>query len=71
LEGDVLPICQYMAYIEVTPEHHRDTSDSVVWNGYEDLVDENENFAMKRVSSPAEIYPVFRELFDGSAEAAA
>ncbi len=70
LEGDILPICQYMAYIEVTPEHHRDTSDSVVWNGYEDLIDGNENFAMKRVSSPAEIYPVFRELFDGSVAAA-
>ncbi len=71
LENDILPICQYMAYIEVVPEHSRGNYDSVVWNGYEDLVEGNENFAMKRVSSPAEIYPVFRELFDGSAEAAA
>jgi uncharacterized protein len=71
LEGDVLPICQYLAYIEVVPEHSRGSNDSVVWNGYEDLVEGNKNFAMKRVASPAEIYPVFRELFDGSAEAAA
>ena len=72
LQSQVLPISQYFAYIEVAPESQRGSdSDSVVWSGYEDLVDANANFAMRRVASAADIYPVFRELFSGSAEAAA
>ena len=71
LQDDILPLTQYFAYIEVAPESPRGSmSDSVVWTGYEDLVDGNANFAMRRVSSPSDIYPVFRELFVGSAEAA-
>ena len=71
LQEDILPLTQYFAYIEVAPENQRGgMSDSVVWTGYEELVDGNENFAMRRVSSPSDIYPVFRELFSGSAEAA-
>jgi uncharacterized sporulation protein YeaH/YhbH (DUF444 family) len=70
LEGDILPICQYFAYIEVAPPSQRSSSDSVVWTGYQDLEDSYENFAMRRVSSSGEIYPVFRELFAGTAEAA-
>ena len=70
LQEDILPLTQYFAYIEVAPENQRGgMSDSVVWTGYEELVDGNENFAMRRVSSPSDIYPVFRELFSGSAEA--
>ena len=71
LQEDIHPLTQYFAYIEVAPENQRGgMSDSVVWTGYEELVDGNENFAMRRVSSPSDIYPVFRELFSGSAEAA-
>ena len=72
LQGQILPLSQYFAYIEVSPESQRgNESDSVVWTGYEELVEGNANFAMRRVASPADIYPVFRELFSGSAEAAA
>ena len=72
LQSQILPITQYFAYIEVAPESQRGSaSDSVVWSGYEDLVSDNANFAMRRVASPSDIYPVFRELFSGSAEAAA
>ena len=70
IEGSILPINQYFAYIEVAPEGSKSSSDSVVWSGYEDLVEGNANFAMRKVSSPAEIYPVFRELFAGTEAAA-
>jgi uncharacterized sporulation protein YeaH/YhbH (DUF444 family) len=30
---------------------------------YEELEDACENFAMRRVAHPGEIYPVFRDLF--------
>ena len=72
LRSQILPVTQYFAYIEVAQETTRGgVSDSVVWTGYEDLVDAESNFAMRRVSSPSDIYPVFRELFSGPAEAAA
>ena len=71
LQSQILPISQYFAYIEVAPESQRGSeSDSVVWSGYEDLVAGNSNFAMRRVASPGDIYPVFRELFSGEAAAA-
>jgi len=72
LRSQILPVTQYFAYIEVAQETTRGgVSDSVVWTGYEELVDAEPNFAMRRVSSPSDIYPVFRELFSGGAEAAA
>ena len=33
---------------------------------YETIDDNHENFAMKRVSGPGDIYPVFRELFSST-----
>ncbi len=71
LEGDILPVCQYFAYIEVTTERQRQMEDSVVWSGYEEIAELHPHFAMKRVSSPSEIYPVFRELFSASASSLA
>jgi len=66
LENDILPICQYYAYIEVYSDEHLSPFLSVVWSGYETIDDEQENFAMKRVSGPGDIYPVFRELFSST-----
>ncbi len=63
LQTELLPICQYYAYIEVYSDEHMSPFQSVVWSGYETLDAQHENFAMKRVSGPGEIYPVFRELF--------
>jgi uncharacterized sporulation protein YeaH/YhbH (DUF444 family) len=34
-----------------------------LWRGYSNLVETAKNFAMRKVSNPADIYPVFRELF--------
>jgi uncharacterized sporulation protein YeaH/YhbH (DUF444 family) len=73
LNNDVLPLCQYFAYIEVAPDDSSPSMTSVVWSGYQEVAKQNPHFAMKRVTNPGEIYPVFRELFtsadSGSREA--
>lgn len=63
LRQEILPICQYYAYIEVYSNEHMSPFQSVVWSGYEQIDDTLKNFAMRRVSGPGDIYPVFRELF--------
>jgi hypothetical protein len=70
LEEEILPICQYFAYIEVVPQGMQMSEDSVVWQGYTEMAERQDNFAMRQVSQPGEIYPVFRELFSGSEAAA-
>ena len=70
LREDILPICQYFAYIEVVErEFARSRFASQLWTGYRDI--EDERFAMRRVSSPGEIFPVFHELFQKSGPAGA
>ncbi len=66
LEQDILPICQYFAYIEVMPEGQIAPMQSVAWSGYSEVAGDRRHFAMRRVSSAGEIYPVFRELFSAS-----
>ena len=60
LRREILPICQYFAYIEVA-EPDRDLAMSTIWKSYENLGDEAP--AMRRVATRQEIYPVFRDLF--------
>ncbi|MEL6317553.1 MAG: YeaH/YhbH family protein [Pseudomonadota bacterium] len=69
LREDLLPMCQYFAYIEVVErEFARSRFASQLWSGYRDIDDER--FAMRRVSAAAEIYPVFHDLFSRSKTAA-
>jgi hypothetical protein len=58
---ELLPLTRYFAYIE-TPEDE-DARKSPLWVEYQEMDGEEHNFAMRRVSRPGEIYPVFRELF--------
>ncbi|NMG74891.1 YeaH/YhbH family protein [Aromatoleum diolicum] len=58
LGSQVLPYCQYFAYIEITPGEPQN-----LWREYEKLSGGHKNFAMQRIEEPADIYPVFRELF--------
>jgi len=58
---ELLPLARYFAYIE-TPEDE-DARKSPLWVEYQELEGAEPNFAMRRVSRAAEIYPVFRELF--------
>jgi len=70
LDKEVLPICQYFAYVETTHgERFHDTHETPVWHGYNLVARRHKNFATRRVASPEDIYPVFHELF--SADAAA
>jgi hypothetical protein len=63
LHDEVLPLCQYYAYIEVAESEPVPSMTSIVWSNYEDLEADNPHFARRRVTAPDEIYPVFRDLF--------
>jgi uncharacterized sporulation protein YeaH/YhbH (DUF444 family) len=65
VEHNLLPACQYFAYIEVSEQIG--FGDTIVWDGYKEIADRNRHFAMRRVTSPAEIFPVFHELFSSAA----
>jgi uncharacterized sporulation protein YeaH/YhbH (DUF444 family) len=58
LENNLLPNCQYYAYIEITRRTHQ-----TLWHEYEKLQESYNNFAMKNIRSVDDIFPVFRELF--------
>jgi hypothetical protein len=68
LIDEVLPACQYYAYIEVgrdgehgMPGFPRGPTD--LWRTYEQLVSAGAPMAMKKVRNRRDIFPVFRELF--------
>ena len=58
LGKEILPWCQYFAYVEITAGDPQN-----LWREYTKLEAAHDNFAMQRIESPADIYPVFRELF--------
>lgn len=64
LEHEILPLCQYFAYIEVgaQPTHflRRETE---LWRTYETVAGPDRPLVMRRVKSRNDIFPVFRELF--------
>ncbi len=71
----LLPLCQYFAYIEVLDEHavdifRDDNNASVLWRDYRTASETHRNFAMKRVFSKADIFPVFHQLFARGRKAA-
>jgi uncharacterized sporulation protein YeaH/YhbH (DUF444 family) len=71
LDREVLPICQYFAYIETTHgERFNETQETPVWHGYTEAGKRHKNFAMRRVAAPEDIYPVFHELFSAGDKAA-
>ncbi|MDA9555941.1 YeaH/YhbH family protein [Vibrio sp.] len=58
LTKDLLKVCRYYSYIEITKRSHQ-----TLWHEYEKLDAEYTNFAMKNIRSVDDIFPVFRELF--------
>lgn len=58
LMEDILPMVQYYAYIEINPRRHQ-----ALWREYETIKAQIEHFAMQAIADAADIYPVFRELF--------
>ena len=55
----ILPHLQYFAYIEITQGPHQ-----TLWQEYLKVKSQfDDNFAMQHIQTEADIYPVFRELF--------
>ena len=68
LNEDIMPLCQYYAYIEILDEREMEVfasedSGAELWRAYRTVAEMWSNFATKRISKPADIFPVFRELF--------
>ena len=68
LNTELMRLCQYFAYIEIVEETEAailtsDDNGMELWRSYRELIGNWPNFAMKRISQSADIYPVFRELF--------
>jgi hypothetical protein len=57
LAQKILPLCRYFAYVQVAEEEQN------LWEEYGQLAKENRQFAMRKVTAAAQIYPIFRELF--------
>ncbi len=68
MQSDIMRLVQYFAYIEIIDEAEAsflssDDTGVELWETYKKVSESWSNFAMKRIASPADIYPVFRELF--------
>ena len=58
LINTIMPKVQYYTYVEIT-----DGPPQNLWEQYSQVLDHHPNFAMQKIVTPADIYPVFRELF--------
>jgi len=67
LGGEVLPLCQYFAYVEVGDGMGGSLTglsrDSDLWRAYSEVAPAHPHFVMRRVSDPSQIFSVFHELF--------
>jgi uncharacterized protein len=67
LGDEVLPLCQYFAYVEVGDGMGGSLTglsrDSDLWRAYSEVAPAHPHFAMRRVSDPSQIFSVFHELF--------
>ena len=68
LNNDIMPLCQHYTYIEILDEREMEVfasedSGAELWRAYRTVAEGWENFATKRISKPADIFPVFREFF--------
>jgi uncharacterized sporulation protein YeaH/YhbH (DUF444 family) len=58
LVNTIMPKVQYYTYVEIT-----DGPAQNLWEQYSQVPDHHPHFAMQKIVTPADIYPVFRELF--------
>ncbi|TGR23430.1 MULTISPECIES: YeaH/YhbH family protein [unclassified Mesorhizobium] len=68
LDGKLMRLCQYFAYVEIIDEreaHIFGTTENgtSLWRAYSAIDLKWPNFQMSRIATPADIYPVFRQLF--------
>lgn len=74
LTNGLMRVVQYFAYVEIIDEEETrfltdDKNGTELWRAYVGIARNWPNFALKRIAGPADIYPVFRELFAETAEA--
>ena len=59
LVNSLLPLVQYYAYVEISSGKEQE-----LWRAYGEIPEKfPESFAMRNVKEPADIFPVFRDLF--------
>ncbi|ESY75261.1 hypothetical protein X743_03295 [Mesorhizobium sp. LNHC252B00] len=68
LNGKLMRLCQYFAYVEIIDEREAHIFGSTengtsLWRAYSEIDLKWSNFQMSRIATPADIYPVFRQLF--------
>ncbi len=68
LSERVLPLCQYAAYVEIARGASAGMDplaggESDLWCSYDPVAEQHEHFARRRIAEPADIFPVFRDLF--------
>jgi uncharacterized sporulation protein YeaH/YhbH (DUF444 family) len=73
LTDEILPICQYFAYVEVYDPRQEEIflsnlNVSELWKDYATVI--RPNFAMKRVFSKSDVFPVLHQLFAKTRNAA-
>ncbi len=60
LVKSLLPLVQYYAYVEISSGKEQE-----LWRAYEGITEQfADRFAMRNVKEPADIFPVFRDLFE-------
>jgi uncharacterized sporulation protein YeaH/YhbH (DUF444 family) len=64
LDNKILPLVRYYAYVQVADE------DQNLWEEYTRVRDANQHFAMQKIVTPSQIFPVFRDLFKKTPQAA-
>jgi len=75
LTEEILPICQYFAYVEVYDPRQEEIflsslNVSELWKDYASVAPARPNFAMKRVFSKSDVFPVLHQLFAKTRKAA-
>ena len=68
MQDAILPVAQYVAYLEVGREEFPVTlgmgrAETDLWAAYQTITGKHSHFVMRKVHDRREIYPVFRELF--------
>jgi len=64
LDYKILPMVRYYAYVQVADE------DQNLWEEYTRVRDSNSHFAMQKICTQSQIFPVFRDLFKKTPQAA-
>ncbi len=65
LETKIIPKVQYYAYTQINPgEDDSRSEDNSLWRLFEHLSDQYSNVAAARIFDQADVYPVFKQLFD-------